>query len=290
MKYPKVLTLGSFRTEHALDGEVIIQEKIDGSQFRWGTEDGKHLKICSKNREIQPEQAGMFKEGVEHLLSKWKSKSETFWCFGEFLQKPKHNTLKYDRIPKNHIVLFDVFSGDYMDRNTVEEYANIFDVDIIPEFHAGQITKDDLLKFHNQESYLGGEKVEGIVIKNYNQIIEINGQVRPLFTKFVREEFRERHTKNPDHKPLRATIEEWMQGFKTEARWEKAVQVLKEEGRLTGEPRDIGGLIKQVIKDIDEEEGDNIKEHLHKHYIRHIHAIATSRLAEWYKDKLLENI
>ena len=299
MKYPKVLSLGSFRTEHALNGIVTIQEKVDGSQFRWGTEDGKELIICSKNRRIQPEQAGMFKLGVDHLISMWEKLGSSYqivgtlplWFFGEYLSKPKHNTLCYDNVPKNNIVLFDVYRGtDYVPRDAVKEYAKHWDVDAIPEFYNGTITRASLHEFHEKESYLGGTKIEGIVIKNYNEIIEINGQVRPLITKYVSTEFREKHGSNPDHKPLRATIEEWIQGFKTEARWEKAVQSLRDDNKLIGEPRDIGNIIKQVILDIDEEETDNIKEYLFSRYIKPIHATAVSRVAEWYKDKLLENV
>lgn len=40
--YQKILTLGSNFTENALIGEVIIQEKIDGSLFAFGVnEDGQ---------------------------------------------------------------------------------------------------------------------------------------------------------------------------------------------------------------------------------------------------------
>ena len=28
--------------------------------------------------------------------------------YGEYLQKPKHNTLCYDRVPKDNIIIFDV--------------------------------------------------------------------------------------------------------------------------------------------------------------------------------------
>jgi len=36
MQYPKVLTLGSYMTDRALVGKVVVQEKVDGSQFRFG--------------------------------------------------------------------------------------------------------------------------------------------------------------------------------------------------------------------------------------------------------------
>ena len=33
--YPKVLAIGTRGTERLLEGEVLVQEKIDGSMLRW---------------------------------------------------------------------------------------------------------------------------------------------------------------------------------------------------------------------------------------------------------------
>ena len=48
--------------------------------------------------------------------------------------------------------------------------------------------------------------------------------------------------------------------YKTPARWEKAIQHLRDDGTLTNSPRDIGLLIKEVRKDIQEECQSEIKE------------------------------
>ena len=291
--YPKVLTLGSTYTENALIGEVILQEKIDGSQFRWGWNADGSFHVCSKNQKVHVEAPGMFKEGVEHLL---KLENAMVGCpntvfFGEYLQKPKHNTLKYEKTPINHIVLFDAMAnGKWLTRKALQQWVIPWDIDLIPEFAVGKMTIEDLMKFLETDSYLGNEKVEGVVIKNYGQLIEVNGVIRPLFTKYVNQEYRERHQKNPAQRSKRLTIQDWLGSWKNENRWLKALQHLTEAQTIVNEPKDIGALIKEVIRDLDEEETENIKNYLYDTYIRDIRNIATRGIPSWYKELLLKNI
>lgn len=42
--------------------------------------------------------------------------------------------------------------------------------------------------------------------------------------------------------------------YRTEARWQKAVQHLRDEGKLLGEPKDIGPLMAEIWRDLVEEE------------------------------------
>jgi hypothetical protein len=97
--YSKVLNLGAPYTHNALVGKVIIQEKVDGSQLRWGFDDNGEFHIGSKGREIHSVgQEGMFNIAFDYLSEKVKSTRENWsamlrniWFFGEYLQKPKHN-------------------------------------------------------------------------------------------------------------------------------------------------------------------------------------------------------
>jgi len=76
----------------------------------------------------------------------------------------------------------------------------------------------------------------------------------------------------------------------TEAGWNKAVQHLREQNLIVDEPKDIGGIIKEVIKDIEEEEKEYIKEELYTAYIKSIKSGVTVGIPEWYKRKLLNNL
>ena len=82
-------------------------------------------------------------------------------------------------------------------------------------------------------------------------------------------------------------LEDYLESFRADARWIKAVQRMREDDTLEYQPRDIGTLVKLVQADIREEEIENIKEELYKLYIGDITRTAVRGLAEWYKAQLL---
>ena len=294
-KYTKVLNLGSTFTESALVGPVILQEKVDGSQFRFGVNEDGALVIGSKNRDMIPEAPdGMFQQIADYLLS-IKDRILEFppdtYLYGEYLMKPKHNVLSYGRIPTNHLVLFDgLQEGKWLLRGNLEQIAEFLDFDVIPEFYEGEVCVDRIKEFLKEDSFLGKEKIEGVVIKNYSQIILLGGSAFPLFTKYVRDEYRERHDKDWKEKSGVGGLELFLKGFQSESRWLKAVQHLRDEGRLTQELRDIGTLVKEVERDILEEESVNIKAFLFNHFKKSVIRYAVRGLPEWYKERLLGNL
>jgi len=317
-KYTKVLTLGAQRTERALIGEVVVQEKVDGSQFRFGLNEDREILYGSRSKNFEPDASErMFKSGVDYLsgiedeIKKGFRPDTYFFC--EYLQKEKHNVLKYDRVPKNHFVLFDVLlNGKWIgeDRDLLKDHAMLLGIDVVPELWRGTIetqrvgagekfdrtkgyTHLDFLKnmIHQNMSFLGGVQVEGVVIKNYNEKIDLGSVVYPLFTKYVREEYKEQHNADWKSRSPKASLQEYIDGFCNENRWTKAVQHLKEQGELEQSPRDIGGLIKEIQEDIKTEERENIKDVLYKHFLKDIMRRSVRGFPEWYKELLInENL
>jgi len=294
--YGKILTLGSHRTENALVGNIIIQEKVDGSLFGVGINKDGELTMRSKGVIIHREHINnMFFKAASYILSIENTilsyPPNTYFYF-EYLQNPKHNVLCYERVPTNNLVLFDAtFNGKYSDRESLKTIAQNLNVDIVPQLFEGEIPSDveniDFLKnFFETDSYLGNEKIEGIVIKNYEQDVYIGSRLYPLFTKYVRETFKERHNTQWKKESIKASIQTYITTFRSEARWQKALQHLREQGSIIGEPKDIGGLIKEVNKDILSEEKENIKEELFKFVIKDILRNATHGLPYWYKELL----
>ena len=118
----------------------------------------------------------------------------------------------------------------------------------------------------------------------------VGGQIYPLFTKYVREAFKERHDVEWKVKSPKGALDEFIDGFRSNARWQKALIHLREKGLLENHPRDIAKLIKTVQDDIEEEEGEYIKNFLYNKFLGNIKRKSISGLPEWYKEKLLENI
>jgi hypothetical protein len=82
------------------------------------------------------------------------------------------------------------------------------------------------------------------------------------------------------------TLQTLIQAHRTPARWNKAVQHLREEGKLTQTPKDIGPLIKEVQRDVFAECTEDIKEALFKWAQGQISRGVIAGLPEFYKQEL----
>lgn len=291
--FPKIFALGTKPVANILDNEVEITEKVDGSQFIFGNINNV-LYVRSKGAEMSvyaPEK--MFTEAVEyvHKLFEEGIIPEGYSFYAEYLKKPKHNTLEYDRIPKNHLALFGVchvptrtFIKDY---RTIQSLADSLNIDTVPLIYSGQITAEEVLKLLGRKSYLGKADIEGVVIKSYNDLL-VGGQLLPVTSaKYVSEAFKEVHQKTWSKENTNGgKWDTFKQAHRTEARWNKAVQHLKESGQLLCEPKDISLLIKEVREDVIKEEKENIKEFLWREFGSDLIRCSTAGLPEWYKEQL----
>jgi len=290
--YGRVFALGSVGTERALMGEVVVQEKVDGSMMCFGINEDGETVMRSHHQPIHAENCpNQFKAAMDHVLSldlSWVVPGTYFYC--EVLNTKKHNTICYDRYPTNHLVLFDVATpaGWIEDREKLSTCANNLHVDVIPELYCGEVSVDALRNLLQFPSYLGGSTVEGVVVKNYHENIALGGRMQPLFVKLVNESFKERNKVEFHAKTTRGTIDSYVESFQSEARWMKAVQHLRDQGLLVGEPKDIGILVREIDRDIKEEETENIKAELYKLVISEVLRKAKNGFPEWYKAKLIE--
>ena len=280
---PKVF--GHRLVSEVLDGHVIIQEKIDGSQISFGIYEGE-LSVRSRNMQIDLEDAGMFSLAVEYL-QKIKSVLTDGWTHrGEYLSKPKHNTLCYSKTPFGFIVLFDVDTGNtsYLEQQEVRSLSEFHGFDYAPVLWEGdgkEVTLNMLKGLLTTESILGGVNIEGVVIKNYDKYIKD----KVMMAKYVSASFQEKHGK--DWKQRNPGAIEYVVGhFGKEAIFQKTVQHLEEAGQLDHEPKDIGKLMKELNQDIEREHAEEIKEMLYKSEKGKILKEITKGFPEWYKDKL----
>lgn len=287
--FPKIYALGSAYIPSIFDEPVEVTEKIDGSQFVFGKVEGE-VQCRSKGAEIfmdNPDK--MFSRAVDTVRNMDLPDNTIFYT--EYLMRPKHNILSYDNIPTNHLALFGVSDPErenlIADHTRLAGYAQALGIDVVPCLHKGMLKPDEALAFLEKDSYLGGVKIEGIVVKNYKQCLIANHPHPLMAGKFVSEKFKEKHAK--DWKKENTAGGRWdvvKSQYRTEARWLKAVQHLREAGQLLGEPKDIGSLIKEVQQDISQEEGAAIKEILWGLYGKDLLRRSTAGLPEWYKEQL----
>jgi len=290
--YPNVYQLGHKLVSNVLDGYVLVQEKIDGSQISFGIDNFGDLRIRSKNKEIDIEHPNdMFRLAVEWIVNN-RSNLQAGWTYrGEYLQKSKHNTLAYSRVPRNNIILFDICDGleSYLSYSDLCAEAKRIGLEVVPLFAEGVFTEANILAHKDiwlsRESILGGTKVEGVVIKNYNVF---TAEKKVAMAKIVRQEFKEQNSSNwkDEHPTSQDIIQRLIETYRNEARWRKAVQHLRDAGELQGEMRDIPLLMKEVSNDVLKECKDEILEQLFAYAWPKIMKGITRGLPEWYKTQI----
>jgi hypothetical protein len=291
--YPSIYALGHRAIADLLTGDVLVEEKIDGSQFSFGvTEDGE-IKVRSKGAQLHPDAPEkMFTAAVASVKERAHLLRPGWTYRGEYLAKPKHNSLAYDRIPRGHIIVFDINSAheEYLPYEEKQAEAERIGLETVALIYRGKVSGiADFRMFLDRESVLGGQKIEGVVVKPVGYA-KFGLDKKCLLGKFVSEAFKEVHAREwKASNPGPTDIVDRIAGdLHTTARWDKAVLHLRERGVLEGSPRDIGALIKEVPADIRKEESDYIKDKLFAWAWPQIQRKVTHGLPEWYKDELLK--
>lgn len=288
--YAKLWSMGHGALTELFYDPVIIEEKIDGSQVSFGIFNGE-IKVRSKGQELivdAPEK--MFTKAVETVKELAPLLRDGWTYRGEYLSKPKHNALAYDRHPNKYIILFDINPGheQYLSYEEKKLEAERLGLEVVPLIYEGKIDNaSQLLELMDRVSVLGGQKIEGLVVKNY---LKFGSDKKALMGKHVSEAFKEVHKSewkktNPSSGDVLGFV---AQQYRTPARWNKAIQHLQEKGQLELSPRDIGNLLKEVHLDIKEECEAEIKEQLYKWALPHILRVAVRGLPEWYKEELVK--
>lgn len=286
--YSEVCQLGHKMIEGLLSGPVVVEEKVDGSQFSFGLIDGELL-VRSKNKQMiidAPEK--MFNLAIA-TVKEIAPLLHPGWTYrAEFLGKPKHNTLVYERVPKHNIIGFDVMTENAEEYLTPAEKRAEFDrlgLECVPCYFEGMITSMEVFAdWINRPSILGG-KIEGVVIKNYALF---TAEKKVAMGKYVREDFKEVHAvewrkSNPTAGDI---VDQLIERYRTPTRWQKAVQHLRENGQLTETPADIGALMREVPADVLKECQDEIMAILFKHFWPKVQRGIVAGVPEWYKGEL----
>src|SRR3970040_1065183 len=111
--YPSVFALGHKQVLDIFKSDVVIEEKIDGLQFSWSVTDNE-LQARSKGKQIildAPDK--MFQEAVNVIKQKYAQGlfKPGYIYRAEYLKTPEHGTLKYSRVPRDHLIIFDISTG-----------------------------------------------------------------------------------------------------------------------------------------------------------------------------------
>lgn len=294
--YPSIFAAGHRLLADIFAEPVLVEEKIDGSQFSFGIDELGVLRCRSKGAEVYDSETDvtqhkMFDSAVA-TVKDLRSSLMPGWIYrGEYLSRPNHNTTSYNRVPTRHIILFDIERGvqDFMSWENKAQVANALGLDVVPCLYHGMITSAEQLKsLIPNESILGGTKVEGVVAKNYSRF----GQDKKiLIAKVVRDGYKEENrlswkVRNPSQNDI---VQRIVETYQVEPRRRKAVQHLRDAGKLQGAPQDIPELMRELVADLEKECKEDILTALWNYHWPQIRRGVTKGAAEWYKQQLLED-
>jgi hypothetical protein len=172
-----------------------------------------------------------------------------------------------------------------MERILKEYVARTMGLEVVPHF-VEELSEERLNWILTHDSFLGGCKIEGIVIKNYTQF---GPDKKVLMGKMVSKEFKEIHGKewkrmNPTQGDI---ISQLGERYRAEGRWSKAIHRLRDSGELDHSVKDIGPLIKEIPLDIKKECEEEIKELLFKWAWPKVYRLTLRGFPEFYKKYLL---
>jgi len=267
-KYGKIKVLGDKENEGIFDDPndlILIEEKIDGANFRVYIQPDGRMFVGSRNRILDEEDYDdkSWKKCVEFISQKLKDffPDKDTILFGECCIA---HTITYDFDNMPPFLAFDVKVDekylDYKDKIEFFDSLNIPYVPIVGYMTAEEFTKKDITKMVPVSEYaLPSAKdrlAEGITIKNYD---------KQIFAKYVRDKFKEKNREVFGGSPKRSEDlnEKWVYTYATNPRIEKAIMKLVNDGKDLSMSL-MGDLIKFVWDDIWDEEYKEITYKFHE--------------------------
>lgn len=286
---PSIFRAGHRAITGLMDGEITVQEKIDGSQFSFMRTNLDDLLFRSRKHMVVAGEVGLFNRAIEEI-TKIKPFLEVGVIYrSECVDKAKHNVLAYGRTPKCHVVIYDMQRPDGTYYNTaglVKECAKL-GLENVATFYRGPasaVTEQMATSWLAKESQLGATLVEGYVIKNYEKLTAV--ETKPMMSKVVAQRFEEKQGgKRPPGPDIMSVLETT---YRTEARWRKAIQHLTEQGKLVGEMSDLKHLIPEIQLDVLGEHVDDIKQALFEHFWHRLRKRLVSGFPDFYAANMAE--
>lgn len=260
-KYPK-LSYPDDEETHGLfaHGTVIIQEKLDGANFRFTYDPEDGFTFGSRNMWGDEMERDQFAEAIEFVreradedaLRRQHEKHGRLIYFGEAMNP---HTISYDWESIPDFLGFDVWSVEDQQFVDTSRMYGLFEYQVglptVPEIDVVDAENFDISSFEAPESEYAEGKAEGVVFKNHDT---------RTYAKFVRDDFKEKHYKKfgKPKKYQKSGAEKLSYQYITRARIEKAVHRLIDEGEWDEMQMEMMcDLPEAVIRDMAKEEAGN---------------------------------
>ena len=270
-KYKKIYRLGHEENKDIFsnpDDIIVIQEKIDGGNFRFMINDGKVI-IGSRTQQLTDDEGidanmnDMFSKCAEFVRDKLKDTNLSLYqglvFYGENCVKHTMN-YDWDRMPLFlGFDILDLNTGEFLDHTTVKMIYSHLGLKTVPHIKTckvseiGEINDDMVPDSEYALESAEDKKAEGIVFKNYN---------KQIMAKYVRDKFKEKNSEAFGGTPMYNKVDdtnnaEFIFKYCTNQRIEKVIFKNLNEGNAL-DMRLMGSIIKETYEDIIEEEWRDI--------------------------------
>jgi hypothetical protein len=302
-KYDKIRALGEEENKDIFsDGEdeVVVQEKIDGANFRFCITKDKRIIFGSRTQQLTSDGGEdtnvekNFKRCVNFVRERFEGVKDeipegvsNLIYFGENCVR---HTINYDwtKIPPFlGFDIYDIRTGKYLDFELVEELYSHLNLDVVPLIRKckvqdlGKIDKNiiPISLFASPSSK--DNLAEGVVIKNYS---------KQQMAKVVREKFKEKNRGvfGGSKKWAKTDDEYFIAVYCTNARIDKCIFKLLDDGKELGMSL-MGELVRAVYKDIWEENWEEISISKKKIDLLEFKRLVSKRCLESLKQTLTNN-
>lgn len=260
-RYPKLRPPGEEETRGLFaDGTIVIQEKLDGANFRFTWEPGEGFTFGSRRTEGEGLNREQFEDAIEYIEenaneSYLKTQYEDFGKLVYFGECMNPHTISYDWEATPDFLGFDIWSEDAQQFLTTMQVEGVFDdlglptAPIVATVNADNWENYD---FECPESEYYDGLAEGVVFKNHST---------STYGKFVRDDFKEKNKQKfgKSKKEQESGAEKLAYQYITEARIEKTAYKLRDEGEYDDLKMEMmRDLPEAVIRDMAEEEAGNL--------------------------------
>jgi hypothetical protein len=262
--YTKIKVLGDVENFGIFDNpedEIVIEEKVDGANFRFMIKDGKVI-FGSRTQELNEDKEHKFQknfnacitlilDAFDKLDADTKKHSEGKIFYGENMVK---HSISYDWEHTPRFLGFDIYdiqSGKFLRQKNKTNLFAAWNLSVVPLINICMVKdigtiNDDLVPVSKYISPSAADtKAEGVVFKNYE---------KQIFAKYVREKFKEKNREvfGGNKKYAKTDDEYFSLLYCTNARIDKCVFKLLDQGKVLGMEL-MGDLLNSVYTDIWEE-------------------------------------
>lgn len=294
IKYLKIHSLGSPETEGILDEVVVVESKIDGSNFRvrYLPEENK-LIFGSRNNELSNDTDEEQWIAIKSYKKAFKEHKESFIpnviYFSESMQK---HTISYDSgIPDTiGYDIFDLERNEFWDWKAAKQAFENIGIPFINVHYEGllkDITKEQLNEYIKQSPYRK-EGDEGIVIKCYKKL---NPYGRPLFAKIVDLIFKEKNKTvfKGETPKVKTNDEDIVEEYFTKGRFIKAINHFKDDNEIIDMSL-MPKLFKYISEDILSENILEIMKEYNSMDFKKFNNIVAGKSAKMLKEYLMNEV